>query len=119
MPVVKDDKSSKLMHKPVLIQEVLAYLAPMPGQTFLDVTFGTGGHTRAILEAEPKCNVIAMDWDQLALENYAMPMQEEFGDRLSLVWGNFSLLYKILKKEGIDSVDGVLADFGTSQVQIA
>jgi 16S rRNA (cytosine1402-N4)-methyltransferase len=119
MSVVKLDKSSKLLHKPVLIQEVLAYLDPMPGKVYLDVTFGTGGHTRAILEAAPQCQVIAMDWDQLALENYGVAMQEEFGERLSLVWGNFSLLYKILKKEGVDSVDGILADFGTSQVQIA
>ena len=105
-------------HKSVLVDEVLHYLNPQPGKVYLDVTFGAGGHTRAILEKEPKCSVIAMDWDTRAIELFGEPLKEEFGDRLKLLWGNFSLLYKILKKERIDSVDGVLADFGTSQVQI-
>ena len=106
------------VHKPVLVNEVLEYLDPKPGRVYLDVTFGSGGHTRAILTKEPSCKVIAMDWDMLALEQFGQPMEAEFGDRLQLLWGNFSLLYKILKKEDIQSLDGILADFGTSQVQI-
>jgi len=105
-------------HKPVLIDEVLHYLNPKPGGLYLDVTFGSGGHTRAILEKEPNCKVIALDWDSISLEKYGPPLQEIFPDRLKLIWGNFSLLYKILKKEKITSVDGILADFGTSQMQI-
>jgi 16S rRNA (cytosine1402-N4)-methyltransferase len=105
-------------HKSVLTAEVLEYLNPQPGKVYIDATFGTGGHTRAILEAEPTCKVIALDWDANALETYGPALQEEFGDRLQLVWGNFALLYKLLKKEGIAKVDGLLADFGTSQVQI-
>ena len=106
-------------HTPVLINEVLEYLAIGPGKTYLDVTFGSGGHTRAILEREPTSRVIAIDWDMKAIEEFGLPMQEEFGDRLTLLWGNFALLYRILKREGIKSVDGILADFGTSQIQIA
>jgi len=106
------------VHKAVLVREVLTYLDPRPGCVYLDATFGSGGHTRAILEQEPACSVIALDWDAQALEQFGQPLQEEFGDRLSLLWGNFSLLYKIFKKEGIATVDGILADFGTSQVQI-
>lgn len=106
-------------HKPVLVSQVLTYLDPKPGQTYLDVTFGSGGHTRAILEKEPTCRVIALDWDETALERFGVPLQEEFGDRLTLLWGNFALLYKVLKKAGIEHVDGILADFGTSQVQLA
>ncbi len=105
-------------HKSVLTAEVLHYLNPQPNRVYLDVTFGTGGHTRAILEHEPTCKVIALDWDTRALETYGPALQEEFGDRITLLWGNFSLLYKILKKEHIHAVDGILADFGTSQVQI-
>jgi len=108
----------KFYHKPVLVEEVLHYLDPKPGGVYLDVTFGSGGHTRAILEKEPECQVIAMDWDSVALEKYGPPLQEMFPQRLRLVWGNFALLYKILKKENIPKVDGVLADFGTSQIQI-
>jgi 16S rRNA (cytosine1402-N4)-methyltransferase len=106
------------VHKPVLVNEVLEHLDLRPAGVYLDVTFGSGGHTRAILTREPTCKVIAMDWDMEALERFGNPLVDEFGDRLRLVWGNFSLLYKILKKERIHEVDGILADFGTSQVQI-
>lgn len=106
-------------HKPVLVQEVLHYLKVQPKKTYLDVTFGSGGHTRAILEADPTCKVIAMDWDTKALDEFGAPLQEEFGERLQLLWGNFALLYRILKKEKISNLAGILADFGTSQIQIA
>ena len=112
------EEETKIYHKPVLVQEVLHYLNPEPGGIYLDVTFGSGGHTRAILEKEPECKVIAMDWDTVALDTYGLPLQQMFPERLRLIWGNFALLYKILKKEKIDRVDGILADFGTSQVQI-
>ncbi len=108
----------QLFHKTVLVQEVLEYLNPQPGKTYLDVTFGSGGHTRAILEKEPTCKVIALDWDQVALDTYGPALRAEFGDRIRLVWGNFALLYKLLRSEKIDNVDGILADFGTSQIQI-
>lgn len=107
------------VHKAVLTNQVLEYLDPQPGKTYLDVTFGSGGHTRAILEKEPKCNVISMDWDTRAFELFAEPLMEEFGSRFTMLWGNFAHLYKSLKKAGIEKVDGVLADFGTSQVQIS
>ncbi|KKP29265.1 MAG: Ribosomal RNA small subunit methyltransferase H [candidate division TM6 bacterium GW2011_GWF2_30_66] len=111
-------EESKFYHKPVLVSEVLQYLDPKPGGVYLDVTFGSGGHTRAILEKEPTCKVIAMDWDSVVLDKYGPPLQELFTDRLRLVWGNFSLLYKLIKSEKIPMVDGILADFGTSQIQI-
>lgn len=112
-------KLKNLAHKPVLMNEVLEYLNVQPKKTYLDVTFGAGGHTRAILEKNKTCRVIAMDWDAKALETFGQPLKEEFGDRLELIWGNFSLLYKLIKKHDIDQLDGILADFGTSQVQIA
>jgi 16S rRNA (cytosine1402-N4)-methyltransferase len=106
------------VHKSVLVSEVLRYLNPQPHKVYLDVTFGGGGHTRAILEAEPLCKVIAMDWDTTAIDTFGIPLQEEFGDRLTFIWSNFGDVYRKLKKKGIPAVDGVLADFGTSQVQI-
>lgn len=114
-----ETESTILTHKSVLVSEVLEYLSPKPGGVYLDVTFGVGGHTRAILEKEPTCTVIAIDWDNQALETYGDPMLEEFGPRLILLWGNFAHLYKLLKKAGVEKVDGILADFGTSQVQIS
>jgi len=105
-------------HKPVLVKEVLEYIDPQPNGLYIDVTFGGGGHTRAILEAEPTCKVVACDWDKIALETNAEKLADEFGDRVQFIWGNFAHLYKLLKKEKITNIDGILADFGTSQDQI-
>lgn len=105
-------------HKSVLTQEVLQTLDPQPGKVYLDVTFGGGGHTRAILDAEPGCSVVAIDWDMKAVEQNSPPLIEQYGERFKILWGNFGQLYKILKKAGIKQVDGILADFGTSQFQI-
>ena len=104
-------------HKSVLVNEVLQYLDPQPGKTYIDATFGGGGHTQAILDKEPNCRVIAFDWDTKALE-HGQALLDQYGDRLEFLWGNFASIYMILKKHKIDRVDGVLADFGTSQTQI-
>jgi len=108
----------QVLHKPVLVNEVIQYMNLKPGGVYVDVTFGTGGHTRAILDAEPTAQVIALDWDGSALDTYGIPLQEIYQDRLRLVWGSFAHLYKIVKKEKIKQIDGILADFGTSQIQI-
>jgi len=113
-----DQEEPKIYHKPVLVQEVLHYLDPKPGGVYLDVTFGSGGHTRAILEKEPTCKVIAMDWDTVALDTYGPPLQQMFPERLRLIWGNFALLYKILKKEKIDKVDVFSCFFALEQLHV-
>ena len=107
-----------MYHKPVLVQEVLEYLAPKPTSTYIDVTFGGGGHTRAILLSEPTCHVVAIDWDKTAIETNGPALEEEFPGRVTFIWGNFANLAHLLKKHAIKSVDGILADFGTSQFQI-
>ena len=104
-------------HTPVLVNEVITFLNPKPNGLYLDVTFGGGGHTRAILEKEPTCRVIGLDWDEDALSN-GQAMVDEFDGRLRLVWGNFGQLYKIAKSQAIGNLDGILADFGTSHYQI-
>jgi 16S rRNA (cytosine1402-N4)-methyltransferase len=105
-------------HKTVLVEEVLEYLNPKPGGVYLDVTFGAGGHTRAILEREPGSSVIALDWDVESIETYAPQFQGAYGNRVRIVWGNFAQLYAIAKKIGLKNVDGIIADFGTSQMQL-
>ncbi|MGA9530421.1 MAG: 16S rRNA (cytosine(1402)-N(4))-methyltransferase RsmH [Candidatus Babeliales bacterium] len=104
-------------HKTVLRDEIVEALVTLPGQCYLDVTFGSGGHTKALLEHDKSCRVIALDWDQRALETFGNPLKEHYGERLTLVWGNFGLLYKYLKKGEAD-VQGIVADFGTSQMQL-
>ena len=105
-------------HVPVLVHEVLTYLAPRPGGLYVDATFGGGGHSRAILEAEPQCRVIAFDWDKETIDRHADLFIKDFPQRISFVWGNFAHIARLLRKEGIAQIDGVLADFGTSQFHL-
>jgi|SRR5579863_2106689 len=106
------------VHKPVLMHEVLTYLNVQPGAVYLDVTFGSGGHTRAILAQAAGCTVVSLDWDTAALDTFAPAIKSAFGDRFIPVWANFGNMLPALKKTGITQFDGILADFGTSQVQI-
>ncbi len=108
----------KEYHVPVLVNEVLTHLAPKPGGLYVDATFGGGGHTRAILECQPQCTVIGIDWDTTALELNAPAVEAEFPERFTPLWGNFAQLQLLLKRKGVTSVDGILADFGTSSYQI-
>ena len=109
----------KPYHKPVLVNEVLAYMALKPHGIYVDTTFGGGGHTRAMLTAEPKCTVIAFDWDKKALEFNAPALLDEFDGRVTVQWGNFAQITQLLKKLKISEVNGILADFGTSQYQLS
>jgi 16S rRNA (cytosine1402-N4)-methyltransferase len=110
---------TQVIHKPVLLNEVLHFLAPQPGKVYVDVTLGGGGHTRAILTTQPDCKVIGMDWDEQVVKTTGVQLQEEFPGRFIPVWSNFSKINTALAKEKIYKVDGILADFGTSQMQIA
>jgi len=108
----------EIYHKSVLTKEVIEALNIKPGGLYVDATFGGGGHTRAILQAEPTAKVFAIDWDQTAIETNAPAIEKEFGDRFKIAWSNFARLGLALKKEKISSIDGILADFGTSQFQL-
>jgi 16S rRNA (cytosine1402-N4)-methyltransferase len=112
------DRTASVGHKSVLVTEVLEYMAPKAGGLYLDVTFGAGGHTRALLDKVQGSTVIGLDWDMQSIETYAPPLQAVYGNRLRMLWGNFAQLYAIAKKERMRNLDGILADFGTSQMQL-
>lgn len=114
---ISPGKPNAIYHQSVLVNQVLETLQPQAGKTYVDVTFGGGGHSRAILQAA-NCTVIGLDWDKEAIEQNSKNIQDEFGSRFTMLWGNFAHLYRILKKANITKVDGFLADFGTSQFQI-
>ncbi len=109
--------STTSYHKPVLVNEVVQYLDIKPGGMYIDATFGGGGHSRAILNAQPTAKVFAIDWDQHALQQNALALEQEFGTRFSYVWGNFAHIHRLVQQH-IKDVDGILADFGTSQDQL-
>ena len=100
------------MHTPVLLAEMLQYLQPKEGKTYLDCTFGTGGYSKAILK-ETACSVIAIDQDPHALL-YANQLKTIYGDRFRFYLSNFANL----KRLPIEKIDGVVFDIGTSSIQL-
>jgi len=105
-------------HKSVLTKETTEGLNIKPHGIYIDATFGGGGHTKAILETEPTCKVLAIDWDKTAIKKNGPELEKQFPGRIKLIHSNFARLHFILKKEKLASVDGIVADFGTSQHQI-
>jgi 16S rRNA (cytosine1402-N4)-methyltransferase len=102
-------------HVPVLIEEVMHFLAPAAGGTFIDGTFGAGGYTRAVLAAG--ASVIAIDRDGEAIDA-GVTLKRAFGARLTLVEGRFSDLERIAHVHGHERVDGVVLDIGVSSMQV-
>jgi len=102
-------------HIPVLLDEVIAGLAPRPGETHVDGTFGAGGYTRALLAAG--ANVIAFDRDPDAIAEGQALVADSKG-RLQLVPDVYSRMGEALADRGIDHVEGVTLDVGVSSMQL-
>ncbi|HEY4395220.1 MAG TPA: 16S rRNA (cytosine(1402)-N(4))-methyltransferase RsmH [Polyangia bacterium] len=105
-------------HVPVLLDEVLTWLAPKPSGRYCDATLGLGGHARAVLEqSAPDGKLIGIDRDPAALEA-ARATLEPFGDRVTLVHARFSEAREVLERLGMVPVDGLLIDLGVSSPQL-
>ena len=102
-------------HIPVLLTEVMRFMAPSEGKVIVDGTLGGGGHTEAMLNAG--ATVIGVDQDTQALA-YARERLESFGDRFTAVQGNFSTMPTLLSELGYPQVDGILIDIGVSSWQL-
>ena len=101
-----------MYHKPVLLESSINGLAIKSDGTYVDVTFGGGGHSKLILnKLSDKGRLIAFDHDDDARVN------KLFDDRFLLISSNFKYLNKFLKLNNISKVDGILADFGVSSHQ--
>jgi 16S rRNA (cytosine1402-N4)-methyltransferase len=105
------------MHRPVMLEEALEQLALRPDGIYLDATAGLGGHTGAIAARLITGLVIANDRDTESLE-LAKRNTAEAGDRIRFHHGEFSTLNEALRENGIDQVDGLLADLGVSRFQL-
>ena len=106
------------LHKPVLLDEALAGLAIKPTGTYLDCTFGRGGHSKAILGIlENKGRLIAIDRDPEAVA----AAQSDLGrdPRFCICRGTFGEITDIVRRQGMTGLmDGVLMDLGVSSPQL-
>jgi len=102
-------------HIPVLLAEVIEALAPAPGETLVDATFGAGGYTRALLERGAR--VIAFDRDPSAAA-FAERVAEDFPDRFRLIPRRFSELEEGLAEAGEMGPNGIVFDLGVSSMQL-
>ncbi|OQV16838.1 putative methyltransferase-like protein 15-like protein [Hypsibius exemplaris] len=110
-------------HIPVLCREVmdsfwrldsLAHHAPI----FLDMTFGAGGHSAALLETFPDCTIYALDRDPIARQ-YATALQARYPGRLIPLTGKFSDLPVLLREQRVTTqFDGIILDAGCSSMQM-
>ncbi len=99
-------------HKSVLLEESIALLGVRPGGTYVDATYGGGGHAREILARLGDGRLIAFDQDEEALANRIED------PRLVMVNANFRYLRNFLKLHRAAPCDGILADLGISSHQI-
>ncbi len=107
-----------MAHVPVLLDEVVSFLAPKPNQNFVDATVGDGGHARAILEkTSPNGKLIAIDRDIDSIIR-AKSNLKEFGDRVLFINDSFGNLSKIAERIKIDFIYGIIFDFGMSTNQL-
>jgi 16S rRNA (cytosine1402-N4)-methyltransferase len=108
-------------HRPIMVEEVLACLRPVPGDVAVDCTLGGGGHARAILErVQPGGRLIGLDVDPIELPRTEAHLRAAgFGpDTFTALRGNFAGLPKALVTEGLASADLILADLGVSSMQL-
>ena len=107
---------SDARHEPVLLAEVVSALAPRADGVYVDCTLGFGGHTAALLEAGAG-RVIGIDRDAQALAEAGERLGAQEG-RLELVHADYRELPALLQARGVGTVDGILADFGVSSMQL-
>lgn len=105
------------MHVPVLLQEVIKFLEPNPGEFIIDGTIGSGGHAAEILKKIlPAGKLLGIDWDREAGANNNPGLANN--KNVILVHGNYAALPEILKEKKLGKADGLLLDLGFSSEQL-
>lgn len=104
-------------HRPIMVDEILAFLDPQPGQLFLDATLGYGGHTKELLSRGAR--VIGIDTDPIELPKTLDRLRSQgFGpERFEARQLNFSSV-KSLLVDFPQGFHGILADLGVSSMQL-
>jgi len=107
------------LHPPAMVNEVLDFLRvrELKRGVIVDMTIGTGGHALAILQANPKVEVIGIDRDVSSLE-VAAERLADYADRVTLIYGDMRDAKRLLQQVGVERVDGCLIDPGPSLWQL-
>lgn len=101
-------------HIPVLLEEVIGIFEDLPEGTVIDCTLGYGGHSEAILKANPRISLVGIDQDEEAIA-FSSKRLGAFGKRARIVRGRCSEKIKEFLHPGLV---GVLADIGVSSLQL-
>ena len=105
-------------HQPVLVHDVIKYLAPIPDGIYVDGTSGTGGHSLAIgRRLRGKGRLICLDKDPEAV-SISKRRLAPLGDRACVIKASYADLDLVLEDLGVKAVDGVLLDLGISSHQL-
>jgi 16S rRNA (cytosine1402-N4)-methyltransferase len=109
-----------MAHIPVLLQEVLEFADPKPGEYFIDATLGNGGHARAILEKIlPRGKLLGIDWNEDAIMNIEKKFKREIRMHAVIVEkGNFARIAEIVRRKKFPQPDGIIADLGMSSEEL-
>ncbi len=105
----------KIPHKPVLLEEVKTVFSEIEQGVIVDCTLGYGGHSEALLEANPDINMICIDQDIEALE-FSKKRLSSFKGRVQFLKGRFSDVINSI--ENPENIRGILADIGVSSLQL-
>ncbi len=110
---------NEIYHIPAMLRETIQGLNIQPSGLYVDVTFGGGGHSKAILEELKTGNGKLYSFDQ-DLDAYHNAMRSDFGNRVSengnwqFVHSNFRYLRNFMDYYGVEQIDGLLGDLGVS-----
>src|SRR5947208_4497367 len=106
------------MHRPVMLQEVLAWLQPRAGGIYLDGTIGAGGHSLAILEASGQDGrIVGLDRDATAVATSRQALLP-YGDRAVIVQAAYGDALHVVRETTERNLDGALLDLGISSLQL-
>jgi len=103
-------------HIPVLVDAVLAALAPRDDAVYVDATFGAGGYSEAILGAS-RCRVFGIDRDPDAVAR-GQDLAERYGSRLTLIAGAFGDMERLIGPFDPGPIAGIAFDLGVSSMQL-
>ncbi len=107
---------SSSIHLPVMVDQVIEWLQPKPGQILVDGTLGGGGHTRLLAErVGPEGRVLGLDRDPAAIAAFSASIDSS----VEPIHANYMDLDQILAARQIPAIDGLLLDLGLSSDQLA